>query len=190
MKPNIIILDEYHTIDKNTIRVLEEIGVSHWSGGMDFGHAQYYPGKFNFKKEKKMSKITNAELQRALEAFAEDLGLEYSPHREEFDGGKINDKFLPKVNTTVETEVTKETKEKRTVAEYYGLGGYFHKAWVLPGPKPALEATLLGKVNAIAEFLGVDFSVTPEHVVAEKVKAVKRPVATKTAVKVTKKGKK
>lgn len=46
---------------------------------------------------------------------------------------------------------------------------------------------MLGKVNAIAEHLGVNFTVSPEHVVAEKVKAVvKKPIVT-TKKKVTKK---
>jgi hypothetical protein len=36
------------------------------------------------------------------------------------------------------------------------------------------EATLNGKINAIAEFLGIDFAVQPERVVASKVKATKK----------------
>ena len=36
------------------------------------------------------------------------------------------------------------------------------------------EATLNGKIEAIAAFLGIDFSVEPERVVASKVKAVKK----------------
>lgn len=140
-----------------------------------------------------MGKITNEELQEALEAFAEALGLDYSPYREELDGGKIKAELLPKVDDTLKRELTQETKEKPrnnmyALMEYYYGFGYNRKS----EPKPELEATILGKINAIAEHLGIDFEVQPERVVTTptKVKAVKRTTAKKSAVKATKKGKK
>lgn len=138
-----------------------------------------------------MGKITNEELQEALEAFASALGLDYSPYREELDGGKIKDELLPDVDDTLKQELTQETKEK-PCASLYGIMEYYYGCNYYKKPKPEMEATILGKINAIAEHLGIDFEVQPEKVVTTptRVKAVKRTTTKKTPVKAVKKGKK
>jgi hypothetical protein len=126
-----------------------------------------------------MGKIDNYDLQQALESFAEELGLDYSSIREEIDGGKIKKDLLPGCGD-LETEVTKDTKKVFTSTEPCLQYGLYGRSYISSRPSnPKQVATLLGKVNAIAEFLGLEFEVSPEKVVAEKVKAVK-----------TKKGKK
>lgn len=184
-----IYFDEYATLDKKTMKALQKIEIPNWSGGIDFGFEQDY--KCKFKKEKKMGKATHQDIQEALEAFAEALGLDYSPFREELDGGTVDEKFLPKQDD-LSAELTKETKTVQSTENswheiyerYYGGFGYKRKT--------TQEATILGKINAIAEHLGIDFEVQPERVVTTpvRVKAVKRTVKKKTPVKAVKKGKK
>jgi len=140
-----------------------------------------------------VGKITRDEanrlVQNALEDFAAQLGLEYSTVREEIDEGHISSEFLPKSNLEVEvTKETKQVKDRGTIwsvyERYYGGFGYKQSTHA--------EATLLGKVNALAEFLGVTFEVQPEKVVTTpvKVKAVKKVTPKTSKVKATKKGKK
>lgn len=133
-----------------------------------------------------MSKISRHEavvlIQDALEDFANNLGLDYSTIRQEIDGGKINKKYLP--STSIEEEITKEVKEvknKDVFAYYYSYYG---------AGEPLRQATVLGKLNALAAHLGVKFEVQPENVTAEKVVAKKTTAVKKTKVKTTKKGKK
>lgn len=141
------------------------------------------------------NKITRSEaddlIRGALENFASELGLDYSTCREEIDGGKVRDKFLPEPNKKLEIEVTKETKDSQQ--SVVGLYAYINRTWRYgydSGDKKPQEATLLGKVNALAEYLGVEFEVQPEKVTTTKVKAVtKKKTATKSKV-TAKKGKK
>lgn len=140
-----------------------------------------------------MGKITNEDLQEALGEFAELLGLDYSPYSEELHGGTIKSELLPKVDDTLKTELTQETKEKPrdrwSIMEEYYLGFGYRSS---RERKPQMEATILGKINAIAEYLGIDFEVQPEKVVTTpvQVKAVKKATPKKSTVKATKKGKK
>jgi hypothetical protein len=174
---------------------LQEIFNGVWNGGVDLGFEQEYLCKFKKEKHKMSKKATHKDVQEALESFAAELGLDYSTCREELNSSKIASKFLPEVNEDVTIEVTKETKDKplsqqeRLLQYYYGHSRSLYYPNYQTSNREK-EATLLGKVNAIAEFLGIEFKVTPEHVVAEKVKAVKKTTVKKTAVKVTKKGKK
>lgn len=114
-------------------------------------------------------KVTHADLKDALEEFAESLGLELK--QDGYYGnvleGEIDEGLLPTDNELT-TEVTKEVKEVKTL-DYGSRQRFFY-----PPYKITKEATLLGKVNALAEFLGVDFEVSPEKVTAEKVKVVKK----------------
>jgi hypothetical protein len=89
---------------------------------------------------------------------------------------------LPDTNQALETEITKETKKKPDVLGIHRFAQCYWAESQREALKPELEATLLGKVNAIAEHLGVEFKVSPEHVVAEKVKAVKKATVKKTVV--------
>lgn len=179
-----IFYDEASYIDPKTWRKLKEIDISHWSGGIDFGFED------KPKKEKKMSrKATHEDVQEALEAFAAELGLDYSTCREELNSSQIDKKFLPKTDD-LSVELTQETKQVEksdtwaTLYERYYEGFGYKK-------KTTQEATILGKINAIAEHLGVTFEVQPERVVTTpvKVKAVKKTVAKKSKV-TAKKGKK
>lgn len=116
-------------------------------------------------------------IQEALKEFATALGLDYSACREELDGGKIKFEFLPSDISEELIEIAKETYPGRELIPYYHsmsrMGVHEIKGESVRVP------TILGKVEAIASHLGVEFEVTPEKVVAEKVKA-----------KVVKKGKK
>lgn len=183
MKPHMIYFDE----------------ASHWREsdfeklyiGADWGFPTTYKAKFK-KEKRKMGKATHEDVQEALEEFASLLGLDYSSCREELDGGTIDEKFLPKQKDDLSVELTKETKEKPRdrwsfMEEYYLGFGYRTSR----ERKPEMEATILGKINAIAEHLGIDFEVQPERVVTTptKVKAVKRTTTKKTPVKAVKKGK-
>lgn len=102
-------------------------------------------------------------IQEALSSYSDELGLEYSSIREEFDDGEIFSKFLPKTQTDTETI----TKCSSAVYDPY------LRTWTRYGQEKK-EPTLLGKVNALAEYLGVDFEITPEKVTAEEVKVVKK----------------
>jgi hypothetical protein len=129
------------------------------------------------------NKVTREYVDNAIHDFADELGICLN----EFNGidhGQILKPRLIPVNESLEeleTQITKETKKAKKAgvnnwAVYWGYG------WGTAPQPEKLEATLLGKVNALAEFLGVEFEVTPEHVSATRVKAV----AKKSGVKKTK----
>jgi hypothetical protein len=123
-----------------------------------------------------MGKITEYELRNKLEEFAEALGLTYYPCTNRFSG-TLDEEFVPEIKEhkdSITTEVTQDTKtEYRSTKPKY-IPGLYGPSYMNVPSDPHQVATLLGKVNAIAEFLGLEFEVTPEKVVAEKVKATKK----------------
>lgn len=122
-----------------------------------------------------MGKIDQQDLADTLQAFAEALGLHWYRYSEKL-GGEIKDELLPEseCDDEISTEVLEETKVvfKGTKTQLL-FDGYRYRECTSPSD-PVQVATLLGKVNAIAEFLGVEFEVSPKKVVAEKVKATKK----------------
>lgn len=81
-----------------------------------------------------------------------------------------------KILGRLESELYKERRLKKPVL----TDSMTHYFGVPTNPMvPQEEVTLLGKVNTIVEFLGIELSVSPETVTEAKVKAVKSKSVTK-----------
>lgn len=113
-----------------------------------------------------MSKVTLEDIDKKLESFAEALGLEWLPYSEQLVG-KI-DRHMVKEDENVElTAIAKDTHpDKKMTSRYYGFGNYGESVQL--GRKVRVP-TLKGKIEAIAEHLGLEFVVAPENVLAEKI---------------------
>lgn len=136
-----------------------------------------------------MGKINRAEaidlISENLEQFAELLGLEFHPYSNRITG-TVKEKFVK--GSDLSNELTKETKD----VTRNSIDNIFYYYWGKDtDDKKEQEATILGKINAIADHLGVTFEVQPEKVVTKPVKVVAVKKATAKKSKVTaKKGKK
>lgn len=116
-----------------------------------------------------MSKIDPNTLNETLEAFAEALGLEWHRYQQVLTG-TIDNKLVG-VNPEELIDIAKDTYPNRTEKQYYcGFGSY---GTTVQDGDPVRVPTILGKVEALADHLGVEFEVQPEKVSAEKIKVKK-----------------
>jgi hypothetical protein len=105
-----------------------------------------------------MGKIDEEGLHDILDAFAAALGLSWHRYSQKLSG-RIDKDFV--ASDSEVTEVTKEDFDTQLVFNYGKTEVHKYNHRKVP--------TVLGKVNALAEHLGVEFEVKPERTTAEKV---------------------